>query len=155
MNDNRVSDLDVQKILDVVIAFKNQTSSNTLLYVVLSKMMEITNSDAGTLYTLREGKLHFSILKNDTFNVLEKGNLPPIDLSPKKIQNISAYCALFKETIVIDDVYASNEFNFEGTKKYDELTGYKTQSMLCVPLVAEPSPHNHWTRSDRGLAAYQ
>ena len=34
----------------------------------------------------------------------------------------------------IPDVYAESEQSFEGPKNYDRMTGYRTQSMLVVPM---------------------
>jgi hypothetical protein len=34
----------------------------------------------------------------------------------------------------IPDVYHAEGFNFEGTKKFDERTGYRSKSMLVLPM---------------------
>ena len=62
----------------------------------------------------------------------------PIDLPPVEVSKttVSGYCALKKEVVNISDVY-STEFggiDFSGPKRYDAITGYKTVSMLVVPL---------------------
>ncbi|HOJ43991.1 MAG TPA: HD domain-containing phosphohydrolase, partial [Syntrophorhabdaceae bacterium] len=48
--------------------------------------------------------------------------------------NVSSYAALSGEIINIPDVYNAKGFNFEGTKKFDAGTGYRSRSMLVVPL---------------------
>ena len=48
---------------------------------------------------------------------------------------VSAYAAIHKKTINISDVYSSTEFDFTGPKKYDEQSGYRSQSMLVTPLL--------------------
>ena len=131
---------DIEKIVDVVLAFNKATSYNTLLDVVLSEMMDITHSEAGTLYTLEDNTLHFRITKNSALNASVSTeaafDLPPIVLNPDSIENISAYAAINNEIISVKDVYNCGKFNFSGPKYYDKLTGYRTCSMLVIPLTA-------------------
>ena len=128
------------RLLDVVLAFNSEVDYVSLLNIILTKMMEITYSDAGTLYIISEGKLHFRILKNNTFQMSKIAGpedeiaLPPIVLNEKNIENVSAYCAIHNEAIIIEDVYEDNRFNFSGPRNYDEMTGYRTRSMLVIPL---------------------
>ena len=144
---------DIKSILDVILAFKNETEHDKLLNVILSKMMEITRSDAGTLYILEDNKLHFRILKNITLNIFlsttDDINLPPVELNMENIEYASAYAALHNEIIVIDDVYESDRFNFSGTKRYDKITGYRSQSMLVLPL------YSFWNKKPELLGVIQ
>jgi len=134
------SSYDTQKLIDVVLAFSSETRYEKLLDIILTKMMEITHSDAGTLYLLEDKKLHFCIIKNNSLSINqsadETSNLPPIALNEKNIENISAYAAINDEIVVVDDVYESQKFNFAGPKNYDKLTGYRTRSMLVLPLTS-------------------
>ncbi|MDZ7819937.1 MAG: GAF domain-containing protein [Aliarcobacter sp.] len=42
----------------------------------------------------------------------------------------------FENKIInIPDVYNSKEYNFNGTKNFDKNTGYKSKSMLVIPLI--------------------
>ncbi|MCP9339926.1 HD family phosphohydrolase [Stutzerimonas xanthomarina] len=51
-------------------------------------------------------------------------------------RHVSTYVALRKETVIIDDVYSETRFDLSGTRRFDMESGYRTVSMLCVPLVA-------------------
>ena len=131
------------QLLKVVLAFNNEADYVNLLNVLLTNIMELTCSDAATLYMLEGNKLHFRILKNNTLNIFkifdpldDEVYLPPITLDKENIDNVSAYCAIHNEIVLEDDVYSSNRFNFSGPKNYDKLTGYKTRSMLVLPLVS-------------------
>jgi HD-GYP domain-containing protein (c-di-GMP phosphodiesterase class II) len=42
--------------------------------------------------------------------------------------------ALTGETVNIADVYEAEGFDFTGTRKYDESSGYRSKSMLVIPL---------------------
>ena len=137
LSENR---FDFEKLFDVVLAFNSENKYETLLDIILTKMMEITNSDGGTLYILQDNKLHFRIMKNFSLGIFQSENeigLPPVELDAKNIKNICAYAAIKNQIVTIDDVYESGEFNFSGTKKYDEMTGYRTKSMLSLPLSAQ------------------
>jgi len=133
---------DFEKVFDVVLAFNSETRYDKLLDIILTKMMEITHSDAGTLYIVEDGKLHFRIIKNISMGIFrseEEINLPPIVLDAKNIENISAYAALKNKIVLVDDVYTSDKFNFSGPKNYDKITGYRTKSMLALPLSVSRS----------------
>ena len=129
--------IDYSKILEAIVAFSSETNYHKLLDIVLTKMRDITNCEAGTLYMERENKLFFTIVHNeklDIFTYEEDTNIPPVELKQEIIENVCAFSAINKKIINIDDVYESSEFNFQGPRKYDAMTGFRTQSMLVFPL---------------------
>ncbi|MCL2250007.1 MAG: HD domain-containing protein [Oscillospiraceae bacterium] len=129
---------DIEKLFEVALAFSRATSFDDLLGVILAKMMEVTNSDAGALYTLEDNALHFRIIKNNTLGIFQSAedtiSLPSITLSEDKVEHISAFVAMNNEAVVIDDVYDISNCAFSGPKEYDKITGYKTRSVLVMPL---------------------
>jgi len=135
MNNN----YDIDKIFDIVLAFNSEMRYEEMLNLILTKMMEITNSDAGTLYILEDDELHFRIIKNISLgihqSVGETIGWPPIKLDKNDIKNVSAHTAINNEVVIIDDVYEDERFNFSGPKNYDKLTGYRSRSMLVLPLT--------------------
>lgn len=65
-------------------------------------------------------------------------SLPPIPLyidGKPNLSNVSSYVALKCETVNIPDVYDAKDFNFIGPKTYDAATGYRTKSMLVIPMA--------------------
>ena len=58
-------------------------------------------------------------------------DLPPVEL---REENVCAFSAIHRELVNIPDVYHSDRFDFSGPKRYDAMTGYRTGSMLVVPL---------------------
>lgn len=128
---------DFIKIMDIGIQLTTENDKNKLLAGILQKGMEITNCDAATLYLYKENVLHFKIMKTLSMGVSrgedgeEISEIPPV---PMKEDNICAYAAIHREIINIGDVYHSETFDFSGPKHYDALTGYRTQSMLVIPL---------------------
>ena len=124
-------------IIELGIQLSAECNQNKLLNTILIKAMEITHADGGTLYTPENDKLYFRITKNITMNsnIGFKGepvSIPPV---PMKESYVAAFVAIHQKMINIKDVYQSELFDFSGPKNYDKITGYKTQSMMVVPLV--------------------
>ena len=129
---------DLQRILDLAISLTAEKNYSKLLEKVISECMEITGSDAGTLYILKENKLEFMIMRNNTMKTYSGGDGEPISSMPPvelKEEAVCAYAAIHKTPINIKDVHADSQFDWQGPKKYDAITGYHTVSMLVVPLV--------------------
>ena len=126
-----------QVILDIAIALSAQKDRRALLSMIIEKSMNLTSSDAGTLYMYEDGVLKFSIMKTLSMGVDKGVNEEITDIPPVQMheENICAYCAMHKEALNIENVYNSDRFDFSGPKKYDALTGYHTQSMMTIPLV--------------------
>ncbi len=135
----------IQKLTWIGIALSAEKDINTLLERIIDQAMEFTNADAGTLYTVdNEAKcLQFKILKNKTLNTHMGGtsgapvNLPPVPLEvdgQPNFANVSSQAALTGEIINIPDVYEAVGFDFTGPKKYDAQTGYRSKSMLVIPM---------------------
>ncbi len=127
---------DMERILEIGRELTIQKDYAKLLENIIGEAMEIANCDAGTLYIFNEGKLHFMIMRNNTMNVYQGGNGEPINMPPVKLeeQYVCAYCALHNETINVDDVYTNERFDWKGPREYDRMTGYRTRSMLVIPL---------------------
>lgn len=127
----------LQQILDIGIALTAEKNPDKLLDIIISTAMELTNSDGGTLYIVRDNTLEFRIMKTvskgiNAGSMGEKIDIPPV---PMKLENICSYAAINKVSLNIEDVYQSNLFDFSGPKKYDELNDYHTQSMVAIPMI--------------------
>ena len=64
-------------------------------------------------------------------------------------RNVATYVALTWESVNIPDAYEAEEFDFTGTKKFDEGTGFQVH---VVPHRAHEEPRG---RRDRRPAASQ
>jgi hypothetical protein len=111
-----------------------EKDKNLLLEKLLAEAMKISSCDAGTLYVYEKGRLRFHIMKTLSQKVDRRGkalDLPPVEL---REENVCAFAAIRRELVNIPDVYHSERFDFSGPRRYDEMTGYRTRSMLVVPL---------------------
>ncbi|BCN92307.1 hypothetical protein THMIRHAM_00920 [Thiomicrorhabdus immobilis] len=136
----------LQSLLTTAQALSSETNLDRLLEMILQHAMDFANADAGTLYRLADNKeeLVFTVVQNRSLDIHMGGSAQPIswDNLPLYLENgqpneqmVANYCALNKQVINIDNVYENQNFNFEGTKKFDRSTGYQSHSMLVIPLL--------------------
>jgi len=127
----------IKKLSDIGRALSGVHDLNTLLEMIVDQARSFTKADAGTLYILEENTLRFQIVQNDSLKIRMGGKtgdtipFPPVEL---KESNVSAYVAIKGEPVNIPDVYDTDLFDFTGPKKFDQSTGYRSKSMLVIPL---------------------
>ncbi len=126
----------LRDVLKIGIEITTEKNKNHLLEKMLKKAMDISGCDAGTLYLCKDEHLEFKIMKTLSQSVSRGENGERIDLPPveMKEENVCAYAAIHRQLVKISDVYKSREFDFSGPKKYDGITGYRTRSMLVIPM---------------------
>ena len=127
----------IKKMSDIGRALSGVQDLNTLLEMIVDQARNFTNADAGTLYIVENNTLRFQIVQNDSLKIRMGGKsgesipFPPVEL---KESNVSAFVALKGVSVNIPDVYDTDLFDFTGPKKFDQSTGYRSKSMLVVPL---------------------
>jgi len=135
----------IQRLTEIGIALSAEKDINKLLDMIVDEAMNITNADAGTLYIVDNDfdNLRFEILKNRTLNTSIGGvsgteiNLPPVPLhldGEENHANVSSHAAITGNLVNIPDVYEAEGFDFSGPKDYDRQTGYRSTSMLVIPM---------------------
>lgn len=131
---------DVNRLLEIGMALSTEKDTKALLSLILDEAMSITGCDAGTLYIRSGDYLRFEIMVTKSTGYRKQADgeqplLPPVPLgSLENCRNISARSALTGQLFNIPDAYSEERFDFSGTKKYDELTGYRTSSILVIPM---------------------
>jgi HD-GYP domain-containing protein (c-di-GMP phosphodiesterase class II) len=111
---------------------------DVLLERILHEARKLVEADAGSIYIKEGDKLKFSYTQNDT---MQQRLLPGRKLIystfslPINNQTISGYVANTGEAVNIPDAYKLRSgLPFSFNKSYDDLSGYRTQSMLTFPL---------------------
>jgi len=135
-----------KQIIDLGIALSAERNHDRLLESILLGAKEITNADGGTIYLRTEDdRLSFAIIRNDTLRIAMGGTtgksipFPALrmyreeDNQPNH-NNVATHVALTGRTINIADAYNAANFDFSGTKAFDQKTGYRSKSFLTVPL---------------------
>jgi HD-GYP domain-containing protein (c-di-GMP phosphodiesterase class II) len=111
---------------------------DVLLERILREARHLVRADAGSIYIKEGDKLKFSYTQNETQQkklIRGKKLIYSTFSVPINNQSIAGYVANTGETMNIPDVYKLKPgLSFSFNKSYDELSGYRTQSMLTFPL---------------------
>lgn len=136
----------LRELNKIGIALSAEKDHSRLLELILVKAMEITNADGGTLYSRTDDQhLKFEILHNRSLDVHKGGtsgeeiSFYPIALyddegNPNN-HMVAANAVISGKTVNIPDAYASEEFDFSGTRNFDNKMGYRSISFLTVPMT--------------------
>ncbi len=128
------------------IALSRERNTEKLMETILLAAQNLLNTDSGTLYRLEEDSrlLRFEVLRNDSLQLYMGGTtstaipFAPIPLydpaGQPNIHMVVTYAVLNDTTVVIDDAYAEQNFDFSGTRQFDQRTGYRSRSFLTVPM---------------------
>ena len=136
----------LEQLNNIGAALSNERDITRLLEYILLTAKGITHADGGTIYSkaANANSLHFEILRNDSLNIALGGSSGvPIHFPDLPLTNatgepndslVAAYAAIHRVTVNIEDAYTDPNFDFSGTRKFDQNTGYRSQSFLTVPM---------------------
>jgi HD-GYP domain-containing protein (c-di-GMP phosphodiesterase class II) len=135
----------LEKLNAIGVALSAERDTERTLEAILEAAKSLTNADGGTLYRMTEDNhLKFEILRNDTLNIAMGGStsvaipfdpLPLYDSQGRPNNSmVVAYSVLHDATVNIEDAYTADGFDFSGTRKFDQKTGYRSKSFLTVPM---------------------
>jgi HD-GYP domain-containing protein (c-di-GMP phosphodiesterase class II) len=135
----------IKRITQIGVALSSEKNLDSLLEMIVDEARLFTHADGGTLYILSddEAALQFAIVQSESLKIRMGGASGRITWPPVPIRdenghpnhaNVSAYAAISGEVVNIPDVYHAEGFNFEGTRQFDRSTGYRSRSMLVVPM---------------------
>ena len=136
----------IKRLQEIGLALSTEDDINVIFELIMGEAKNITNADGRTLYMISDdGKtMKFEIMQTDSMNFAQGGTtgveitIPPMQLfdeegNPNHSSNV-AYSANTGKTTNIKDVYTAKGFDFTGPKNFDKNTGYKTKSVMSVPL---------------------
>jgi len=128
-----------KQLLEEIISIGNQLTqiknTESLMESILSEARALVNAEAGSFYICDKEILHFMITQNDLMQQNAKKMHFERFSIPVKKTSISGFVALSGEVLNIPDVYhipANKDYGFYP--EIDKKTGYRTQSMLTIPL---------------------
>ncbi len=130
----------IKRILQLECEFNRIQDVDILLERILTEARIMLNADAGSIYIVEGNKLAIKFSQNET----KQKELPPgqkliysifkININKK---TVSGYVASTGEIVNIPDVYAiPSNAPYHYDPSYDKLAGYKTGSMLNIPLTS-------------------
>jgi len=133
---------ELSELFSISRAISSERDVRALLALILERSRYITGADAGSVYVVEGGDgelmrrtLRFTVSQNDSLPVDYREFTLPIDDS-----SIVGKAALHRQIINIADLYridepGQNPFNLVHNRALDEESGYRTHSMLCLPLI--------------------
>ncbi len=109
-----------------------------LMEKVLTRARQFVNADAGSIYIREKDRLNFSYSQNATLQAgLPKGEklIYSTFSIPVNQNSIAGYSAATGKVLTIPDVYKLEPTRpYSFSKKFDKASGYKTRSMMTIPL---------------------
>jgi len=128
----------LQKVLNLSFEISQIKDIDLLLEKILGEARAFTRCDAGSIYVREGDRLKFSYAQNDTLQrQLPPGKKLPYATFSIPIDNnsIAGYVAANGNILNITDVYEIGSiYPFSFNRSYDDRTGYRTCSMLTIPL---------------------
>lgn len=135
----------LDQLVEIGVALSSERDIDKLLESILVAAKSITNADGGTLYRMQDGKdLKFEIVRNDSLGIAMGGTSGvPIPFHPVHLYDaegrpvhsmVAAYAVHHDCSVNVADAYTEKGFDFSGTKRFDEKTGYRSRSFLTIPI---------------------
>lgn len=130
---NRTSKLDM--LIESGLMMSMERSRSKLLRHILVEGQRLLNCDGGTMFLMTEADtLRFAERTRVDYLPFAEIALYDANGRPNDVY-ASTYAALHNETVVIDDVYREHRFDCSGTRDFDARSGYRTVSLLTVPMA--------------------
>ena len=127
---------ELQELNQIGVSLSAERDTDALLTLILSKAREITQSDAGSIYVVEDAadgtpRLRFKLAQNDSVRVPFTEFTLPIDDA-----SVAGHVALTGTVLQLDDAYVLPPGSrFQFNREFDERVGYRTKSMLVVPMT--------------------
>ena len=125
---------ELETLNKIGVALSSERNTDALLELILTKSREITSCDAGSLYVVEEGPggekhLVFKLTQSDSHAAPFRQFTLPIDT-----RSVAGYTAATGKILNIKDAYRIRNLPFRLNREFDEKFGYRTKSMLVVPM---------------------
>jgi diguanylate cyclase (GGDEF)-like protein len=125
-DDTRLSREQLLSCLDIGKSLTSELDPNRLLERIMEKVSRLFPSETWSLLLLDEAT---ETLRFELSIDLDLAQMKDVRLALG--QGAAGHCALKQELLVLEDVRQYEYFN----SKVDELSGYRTKSLVCVPIV--------------------
>mmetsp|Transcript_69885 Transcript_69885/g.123664 ORF Transcript_69885/g.123664 Transcript_69885/m.123664 type:complete len:454 (-) Transcript_69885:72-1433(-) len=113
-----------QALLKMLQYLGEDLGAQSLVLGVATHARKLVNADRCTVFLVDEQRSQLWCIASDSGK----------EIRIPKSAGIAGECACENQLILIDDAYQDERFN----QQVDLQTGYKTQSMICVPVKRQP-----------------
>ncbi|MBF0561667.1 MAG: GAF domain-containing protein [Alphaproteobacteria bacterium] len=136
----------LHRLVDLGVALSCEPDYTRQLERMVLEAKNFANADGATLYLLNDqDELVLTLLRNGRLGIILGGtsgkeiHFPPIRLHDPETgeanhRNVASLAALTGNVINVTDVYDPSPYDFSGIRKSDADTGYRSRSLLTVPL---------------------
>jgi len=128
----------IEALVGLGIKLNQLQDLDILMEHILAEARNFVNADAGSIYIRDVDRLIFSYTQNETLQkrMPPGGKLVYSTFSiPVDETSIAGFSAATGKTLNISDVWAiGNSRPYRFNKDFDEKTGYRTRSVLTIPL---------------------
>lgn len=152
-DDRWVADALANVVIPIGVAMASEADYDHLLERILIDAMSLSVADGGTLYLRVGDTLQFSIIRTTSLGIAMGGTSGrPVTFAPLSLgadpttgisggQSVSARAALTGQSVHVKDVYGAgaSAYNFSGARRFDAANGYRTRSVLAIPLFDNAS----------------
>lgn len=123
-----------QRFMDIGLALSAESDHQKLLQRILAEACRFGQCDAASIFlidrSLDEPELVFKLTQNDSLDIDFQEQRFPLDES-----SLAGHCALSANSLNIEDVYQLDpEGNLHFNSDFDRQAGYRTRSMLVIPM---------------------
>jgi sigma-B regulation protein RsbU (phosphoserine phosphatase) len=145
IHSSRLADDLIHVILPIGIALSAERNFDRLLESILVQAKSVCNADGGTLYLQDNNVLNFAIMRNDSLKIAMGGatgeKMPSLTVplyeeatGAPNHHNVASYVALCGHSVNIPDIYQAKDFDFSGTRAFDQKNAYRSISTFTTPL---------------------
>ena len=132
----------LKELIQIGLGLTSERELASLPARILTEARRLTHAEAGTLYLRDDDRLQFAVVQNDLLErrlgEREMRELFQSDL-PLGERSLAAYVARSGEILRLSDAYdIPTDRPYAFSPAVDALTGYRTRSVLVVPLM-EPT----------------
>jgi HD-GYP domain-containing protein (c-di-GMP phosphodiesterase class II) len=127
---------ELTELTAIGMALATEHNYSTLLEQILTQALQITGSDAGSLYIVEEpenglARLRFKLAQNQS-----RPDIPFVESTmPLDVSSIAGNAATTGEPLNIPDVYQLEPTQpYTFNRWFDETYGYRSKSMLTIPM---------------------
>ena len=138
----------VKRLTHIGKSLSSERNRDTLLEHIVLAAKDIAHADGGTLYLLSPERdvLDHVIMRTDSLNMAfggTTGTTPPFPVlrvrDPQTgevaMRKQAVRAVMTKTSVMVEDAYTSKEFDFSGTREFDLRYGFRTRSVITIPMV--------------------
>lgn len=132
---------------DLLVRLAREKGVGNLIQRILTEARQLTGAEGGTFYRFVDdgeaSRLTFSVIHNTVLGIETRDDIRPVEWHSIPLyqagqpnhRNVASHAALTRQAINIIDIYATETFDFSGTRQFDTEHNYRSRSMLTLPLL--------------------